>query len=1213
MATVTVSASTTLALLTYAADDDIVGTGAATLTCDSNPNALPKPRSISSASNRFKFKVRNSATAFSAGNLWKLQFNQTGAAIGANASLSFTNLAELDIEGEMLECYTATGTASETVLNASNVLGVDIDWPHAIEAETSPGSGVYERVPVFVVGGPGNGFLVTVTKTNFGAGAGPGRVLFYDHTTRLLQTGDGTNGIIFAAGTKFRIPNILVWIDPFTITAAAGWTTGTGSQPVVSSTNFPTVASAGVNVTAGGEVFNISALPSGTAVTVNGRGSEGTTATAHAAGTVLYAIPRSNNTTNYCGRLATQSNGSVRLKNCFFGRFWAIRPRSGSVWYCERAWIVAPTEEGLGVTDNTGGVTFTNSCVYTSPSKPVQTGLSISTNPGPLVLNNILGVVQAAAAYAQSYNTSNPAINVIQQFNISTIQFIRAWKGGIPAGVNHNNAVLFSISLSIVRSAQWNGLELVGGVATLSGLSGVGISNLRYSTTNGSANTTISETAFALSQCSNNIVRDYDVMTGGQAPYRAWFSTDISCSGNIIHNQISGTPRTIDCGSRTVELFSAFQGSSNTHAASYFTNIRATSARAYSNNAGTNNTIRNVRWSELAGATFDTFTMEAQAPFVLDFPPVPISDAQTRAFVDGNTFYAAPNTFPSFLGGIYFGPTPAESALDCYDLSGTAYTDRLGQFYYETTGDIIVFKSTQPIRGVGSIPGTAPQYSGASPSTGATWEFRLCKWGDDITAVSWAAFTGGNVQTAFNALSGYSAAAGLNMQLRVTATTTSAGRYVRQLFVPAQMDTSYVPAVGLVGIDVVGAAPTALAALYNGGGFLIDTATTDGSGAATLDGPYDFDDVPVSGTLKIRALQFESVDTPITWTGAATVPATMPALSGYTSGADTGVTFNKGTKTVTVTSNMTTQDLWSRWRRFIVQLANFDAADSWSYPALDLGDWNIIASGADLTGNLTTTGTATQASGGRFIGVVQASNGSSGVLTVTGLTASQVYVEDDAGVEQDYSASVTGIYTFPTPFGSSGTWRLVVNKPGFYPQAFGFDPQISNTYSITLLEILNPDGTPLYSGGTWPITVTFSTPANCVASFGTEVSVQALFDALQDAYSTDSGMAWLANDNAEATAAIQATGHVLNLPLRTRLSGSAGPAAVAGYVTSQDGTVLDPSSTFPIRYAQSPNAAPTTAQIVTALQAVELPVDVRAVNGLTVDGSGTEADPWGPV
>jgi hypothetical protein len=334
MATITVSSSTTLALLSYAADDDIVITGAAVLTCNANPNALPAIRSVRSSSARASFVVRNTATAFTPGNLWRLSFTNPGSAIGAgNATLGFTSGATLDIQGEWLECYTSTGSANETVLDASNVLGVDIDFPYFIEAETAPGSGVWKAVPVGVVGGSGDGFLTTVDIAAFGTGD-VGRVLFYNRSTRLLQTGNGTNGSLFASGTKFRIPNIYIHMPAFTMTVAAGgWTTGTGAQNVVASANAPILGAGNVNWTMGVECFNISATPSGTSVTVNNRASDGTVATAHAAGQVMYALPHAS--AQMAGRVWIESNGIFISKKAWFGRWLNPRPVNGRLWDME--------------------------------------------------------------------------------------------------------------------------------------------------------------------------------------------------------------------------------------------------------------------------------------------------------------------------------------------------------------------------------------------------------------------------------------------------------------------------------------------------------------------------------------------------------------------------------------------------------------------------------------------------------------------------------------------------------------------------------------------------------------------------------------------------------------------------------------------------------------------------------------------------------------
>ena len=44
-----------------------------------------------------------------------------------------------------------------------------------------------------------------------------------------------------------------------------------------------------------------------------------------------------------------------------------------------------------------------------------------------------------------------------------------------------------------------------------------------------------------------------------------------------------------------------------------------------------------------------------------------------------------------------------------------------------------------------------------------------------------------------------------------------------------------------------------------------------------------------------------------------------------------------------------------------------------------------------------------------------------------------------------------------------------------------------------------------------------------------------------------------------------------------------------------------------------PTAAQNAAAVIAAMNATPPGVDVRKVNGYTVDGSGTQADPWGPA
>ena len=44
-----------------------------------------------------------------------------------------------------------------------------------------------------------------------------------------------------------------------------------------------------------------------------------------------------------------------------------------------------------------------------------------------------------------------------------------------------------------------------------------------------------------------------------------------------------------------------------------------------------------------------------------------------------------------------------------------------------------------------------------------------------------------------------------------------------------------------------------------------------------------------------------------------------------------------------------------------------------------------------------------------------------------------------------------------------------------------------------------------------------------------------------------------------------------------------------------------------------PSAADVAAEVMAQIMASFIPADMKRVNGITVEGSGTSTDPWGPV
>jgi hypothetical protein len=949
MATITVSSSANYATLGHATDDDIVITSAAVLTVNSDPTAINAPRSIRSTSSRASFVVTNTATAFSAGNLWKLSFTNPGAAIGSSTgTLGFTSGATCSIEGNWLECYTATGVASETVLDASNVLGVDIDFPYAIQAESAPGSGVWDWVDVAIVGGVGNGFLCTVSQSNFGTGT-LNRILFYDHTTRLLKTGDGTNGTLFASGVKFRIPNIYIHIPPFTMTTAAGWTAATGNQPVVSSTNAPLA-----RYVVGSELVSVNSLPSGTAVNVNTRAVDGTTAAAPAAGVTMYCIP-DDAVTALGGKIIGESGGIFRFKKCFFGRWWAPRMRVWAILDFQDMGIILSAIDTFTArpTTITDGLTLVNVMSQCSPARGAHAGWQIQNNPCPLTLTGSRVLSQVSTASTSSVTGSDSGWTLQGNTQIVSLGNMTARALGITSLQNVGGRSLLIFNSNIFQQSSISGFRVTGGCLTLRAMGKLTVSGIRYSATNGAATTNTSEIAIRTSDqgglVSSVVVRDYDVEDGGVAPYQAWFNVGSGTQNNIVHNQVGGVSgsrgnlRTIASQSRTAQLINAANGGGITVAAVNLSGMRSSGTPI--NQYFHRGIARNIRLSSTVAAQFGA------AAITLDFPP--INPANLGFSYDQPSIYAYPDTYPPTTGVLRSGPYAREIERDLYDISGTGVFYDVGnqRFGIEAISDVVLIKSSVPVTGISGFPGAGSvTYTGTSATSGITYEFRLCNWGADITAVSWGSLTLANVKSAFDALTGYTSENGLNIQFRATATTAVVGRNLQRIDMPCTMNASHNPAVGSVSVTAVGAAVGATAALYGtfytvGG--LIGTGTVGAGGSVTFAAPYDFDDVPISGTLKIRALEAESIDLPVTWVGdGANVPAPMAALTGYTAGPYPDASFNKATKVVTVSAAMTTAQLWSAWREYIVQLANFDVDDDWTYPALNAGTWLVAFSGA---------------------------------------------------------------------------------------------------------------------------------------------------------------------------------------------------------------------------------------------------------------------------
>ena len=187
-----VTADTLLSAVVYAAGETIDMQNGAIVTWDATP--ATRPGSMQSLV-RGELKGLNASATTPIvltlnTNTNDFIFEQNGILRGRGAPISLG---------------AATGAASETFSLFSAPLNI-IPYPSHVEVETAAGSGLYHCYMI----APTAGTTVTWATTEFCATGQSGRVLFWNHTTRILTSGNGTNGALLPAGANVRIPNIYI-------------------------------------------------------------------------------------------------------------------------------------------------------------------------------------------------------------------------------------------------------------------------------------------------------------------------------------------------------------------------------------------------------------------------------------------------------------------------------------------------------------------------------------------------------------------------------------------------------------------------------------------------------------------------------------------------------------------------------------------------------------------------------------------------------------------------------------------------------------------------------------------------------------------------------------------------------------------------------------------------------------------------------------------
>jgi hypothetical protein len=531
------------------------------------------------------------------------------------------------------------------------------------------------------------------------------------------------------------------------------------------------------------------------------------------------------------------------------------------------------------------------------------------------------------------------------------------------------------------------------------------IKNIYFASTTSTASASTSDSGFPVyvQSCVNSIFRGVQLWSGGLAT-RNFITIDSNSADNVFHNK--GYPA-IDGGLQLGNITS--DAGLNTITAFFsITNPRTSAQASYLRQDTTTNSGGLLRMLLIDSIVTTTTSTGGAAKGGIEIDMIA---GPHRLFATGTATSIVPNlvdvqpivvltNLAKTVGSVYVGAFSAQNSFNMYTFGGGTYLDNLGRIYYQTTGDSIIVKSAFALKGFSAFTGTAFDFNynlgGGNPiPAGTTVEFRMTNWGTANTG-AWIAFTNNSsLETARAALTGYSPSVGLDLQLRITATTTVAGRFLMSLKFPVTIDAAYNPPVSSTQIGFNGAQVGTLIAGYlnadpNNPALQSSLTLTGTSGSVPM--PYDYDAVPVAYRLIARLAGWtfssltgtylkEDISIPITQTRVNDLSGNALYASGVT-----GVTVNYGASTITLSASRSAVQVWSAVQDNLSLLANLTRLDPFTTTngLSFVSTYTLVVTGTLSAGNI--NGNVTL-SGALSSGVVITGNVSQATPTaLTGVT-----------------------------------------------------------------------------------------------------------------------------------------------------------------------------------------------------------------------------------
>lgn len=258
----------------------------------------------------------------------------------------------------------------------------------------------------------------------------------------------------------------------------------------------------------------------------------------------------------------------------------------------------------------------------------------------------------------------------------------------------------------------------------------------------------------------------------------------------------------------------------------------------------------------------------------------------------------------------------------------------------------------------------------------------------------------------------------------------------------------------------------------------------------------------------------------------------------------------------------------------------------------------------EISAPVTDGGTITMASGKAFTGVddydgmvISDAYDKGKLQTAAVLDGHSVAVIDDTGTQRDYQVSVTGAYSFYPPAGATGTYTVVIKKPGYDSSTLDWVPENGELTEFVpfMPKLLMTDGSDMYqgtSGAACSVVYAADSSKADIYSNDAAVSHQLAFDTVERSLITAAGMKWLWSGKNNITIDTAINGDNINLTYGWRLWGTGLNSSVQAFVKSQEATIVDPLSPFPVPYMSVPPTI-TPQQIADA-------VDDLSATGATV-------------